>query len=152
MKTAYYVATLARYVVVEADNEAQARELGAAALHELYADVRAKLGREVPIEIRLVRPATTDEIEMLRFHERMLSNERRQQVSVAPVHPGDRIRLVAMQDDPDPIQIGELGTVTDCRRNGGGKDAWYQVDVAWDNGRTLMLVSPPDKIEIVARG
>ncbi len=43
MKIAYYVATLARYVVVEAENEAQARELGAAALHELYADVRAKL-------------------------------------------------------------------------------------------------------------
>ena len=148
--TAYYVATLARYVVVEAKNEAQARERGAAALHELYADLRAKLGREVPIKIRTVRPATSDEIDMVRTHERLVANERRQQA--APVRVGDRIRLIAMQDDPDPIQIGELGTVTDCRRNGGGKDAWYQVDVAWDNGRTLMLVSPPDQFEIIARG
>ena len=148
--TAYYVATLARYVVVEAENEAQARERGAAALHELYADVRAKLGREVPIEIRTVRPATSDEIDMVRTHERLVANECRQQA--APVRVGDRIRLVGMQDDPDPIQIGELGTVTDCRHNGGGRNAWFQIDVSWDNGRTLMLVSSFDEFEIIACG
>ena len=149
--TAYYVATLARYVVIDAENEVQARERGAAALHELYADVRARYGCEVPIEIRVVRPATTDEIEMVRFHERMLAKERRQQQRSAPVRAGDRIRLVAMRDDPDPIQIGAVGTVTDCRRN-GGDDGWFQIDVAWDNGRSLMLASPPDEFEIVARG
>jgi len=148
--TAYYVATLARYVVVEAKNEVQARERGAAALHELYADLRDKLGREVPIEIRTVRRATSDEIEMVRTHERMLANERRQKA--APVRAGDRIRLVAMQHDPDPIQSGELGTVTACRRNSGGQDAWHQIDVDWDNGRTLMLVAPPDEFQIIARG
>ena len=148
--TAYYVATLARYVIVEAENEAQARERGAAALRELYADVRAKLGREVPIEIRTVRPATSDEIDMVRTHERLVANEHRQQA--APVRVGDRLRLIAMQDDPDPIQIGEVGTVTGCRRNGGGRDAWFQIDVSWDNGRMLMLVSPPDEFEIIARG
>ncbi len=62
---------------------------------------------------------------------------------------GERIRLLAMADDPDPIQVGQLGTVVSVSRHGGGKDAWHQVDVAWDNGRTLMLVSPPDKFEIV---
>ena len=149
--TAYYVATLARYVVIEAENEGQARERGAAALRELYADLRARYGREVPIEILVVRPATADEIEMVRFHERMLANERRQQQRPLPVRIGDRIRLVAMRDDPDPIQIGEVGTVTACRRNGSGQDAWNQIDVAWDNGRTLMLVSPPDEFEIVER-
>jgi hypothetical protein len=148
--TAYYVATLARYVVIDAENESQARERGAAALRELYADLRARYGREVPIEIRVVRPATSDEIEMVRFHERMLANERRQQQRPAPVRIGDRIRLVAMRDDPAPQQVGELGTVTGYRRNGGG-EGWFQIDVAWDNGRSLMLASPPDEFEIVLR-
>ena len=149
--TAYYVATLARYVVVDAENESEARERGAADLHELYADLRARYGREVPIEIRVVRPATSDEIEMVRFHERMLANERRRQQRPAPVRIGDRIRLVAMPNDPAPQLVGELGTVTGCRRN-GGDDGWFQIDVTWDNGRTLMLASPPDEFEIVSRG
>jgi len=87
MTAAYYVATLARYVVVEAEDEAEARELGAAALHELYADLRTKLGRDVPIEIRTLRPATWDEIEMVRTHERLVANERRQQHRAAPARP-----------------------------------------------------------------
>ena len=147
--TAYYVATLARYVVIDAENESQARKRGAAALCQLYADLRARYGREVPIEIRVVRPATTDEIELVRFHERMLANVRRRQKRPAPVRIGDRIRLVAMPNDPAPQQVGELGTVTGCRRNGGG-DGWFQIDVAWDNGRSLMLASPPDEFEVVA--
>ena len=147
--TAYYVATLARYVVVDAENEAQARERGAAALHELYADLRANLGRDVTIEIRTLRPATSDEIDMVRTHERLVANERRR--NATPVRIGDRIRLVAMPHDPRPQKVGELGTVTGCRRNGSGSDCWFQIEVAWDNGRTLMLVSPPDQFEIVAR-
>ena len=63
---------------------------------------------------------------------------------------GDRIRLVAMHDDPDPILVGQLGTVEDVTRHVSGKDEWFQIDVSWDNGRTLMLVSPPDVFEIVA--
>ncbi len=62
--------------------------------------------------------------------------------------PGDRLRLIAMHDDPDPIPAGQLGTVVGVTRL-GGSDAWDQIDVAWDNGRTLMLVSPPDRFEIV---
>ncbi len=63
--------------------------------------------------------------------------------------PGDRIRLIAMQDDPDPIQVGSLGTVFHVARHGAGQRLWHQIDVAWDNGRRLMLVSPPDTFEIV---
>ena len=63
--------------------------------------------------------------------------------------PGDRVRLVAMHDDPDPIHFGQMGTVVSVSSHGGGKDTWQQIDVAWDNGRTLMLVSPPDQFEIV---
>jgi len=62
---------------------------------------------------------------------------------------GDRIRLVSMHDDPDPVQVGQVGTVVSVSRHGGGKDAWHQIDVAWDNGRTLMLVSPPDRFAIL---
>ena len=63
---------------------------------------------------------------------------------------GSRLRLTSMRDDPDPIQIGQMGTVVSVARHGGGKDAWIQIDVSWDNGRTLMLVSPPDTFEIVS--
>lgn len=62
---------------------------------------------------------------------------------------GDRIRLVAMPDDPDPIPTGEVGTVIEVTRHGDGKNAWHQVDVDWDHGRTLMLTMPPDRIEII---
>jgi len=64
----YYVATLARYVLVDADDESAARVAGHAALHELYADLRERLGRDVPINVLTVRPATVDEIELQRWH------------------------------------------------------------------------------------
>lgn len=76
MKT-YYVATLARYVLVEAEDEAQARELGRPALHDLYADLRERLGKEVPIDIRTVREATTEEIELWTWHHNMLEAEKK---------------------------------------------------------------------------
>lgn len=63
--------------------------------------------------------------------------------------PGDRIRLVAMPDDPDPIPSGATGTVTSVAKHGSGRDAWVQVDVDWDNGRKLMLAVPPDQFEVV---
>jgi hypothetical protein len=62
---------------------------------------------------------------------------------------GDRIRLLDMHDDPDPIPVGQIGTILGVSRHGGGRDAWHQIVVAWDNGRSLMLVSPPDLFEIV---
>jgi hypothetical protein len=70
--TTYFVGTLARYVLVDANDEAEARALGQPALHELYADVRARLGRDVPIIIRTVRPATPDEIDLNRWHGEMV--------------------------------------------------------------------------------
>ena len=73
--TTYYVATLARYVLVDAADESQARELGQNALYDLYADLRAKLGHEVPINIQTVRPATEDEIQLWRWHHEMVARE-----------------------------------------------------------------------------
>lgn len=65
---------------------------------------------------------------------------------------GDRIRLLSMHDDPDPVQVGQTGMVVRVARHGGGKDVWFQIDVSWDNGRSLMLVSPPDEFAIIAGG
>jgi hypothetical protein len=77
--TTYFVATLARYVLVDAADEAEARAKGRPALHELYADLRERLGREVPIAIRTVRPATGAEIELWNWHREMVAREARLQ-------------------------------------------------------------------------
>jgi len=60
---------------------------------------------------------------------------------------GDRIQLIAMQDDPDPIEPGMTGVVTGVTRHGEGRENWFQIDVDWENGRTLMLSSAPDRFE-----
>lgn len=53
-----------------------------------------------------------------------------------------------MKDDPFPIEVGQVGTVVRVREI-NGRSVWYQIDVAWDDGRTLMLASPPDRFEIM---
>jgi hypothetical protein len=67
---------------------------------------------------------------------------------VTRLRKGDRIRLVHMPDDPDPIRPGTEGTV-ECVRwvDGGGQHGFLQVDVNWDDGRRLMLSIPPDEVE-----
>ncbi len=74
--TMFYVGTLARYVLVEAESEAQAREAGRRALYDLYANLTEKFNHDVLINIRTVRPATPDEIELWRWHQEMVSHER----------------------------------------------------------------------------
>ena len=64
----YLVATHARYVLVQAADEATARDLGHTSLYDLYADLRARLGREVPVQIHTVRLAADDEILLWKFH------------------------------------------------------------------------------------
>ena len=61
----------------------------------------------------------------------------------------DRIRLLRMPDDPDSIPPGTLGTVLGITQHQMGRDRWIQIDVSWDNGRELMLVSPDDTFEII---
>lgn len=53
---------------------------------------------------------------------------------------GDRLMLVSMPLDPDPIMSGSIGTVVWVQDLGD----WQQIDVHWDNGRALMVVVPPD--------
>jgi hypothetical protein len=59
---------------------------------------------------------------------------------------GDRVRLVSMTDDPDPIPVGTTGTVAGVYPQRG----WTQVDVDWDTGRSLMLSIPPDVVERIS--
>ena len=62
------------------------------------------------------------------------------------VQIGDRIRLLAMPEDPDPIPTGSIGIVT---RVTDGPLA--QISVDWDNGRTLNLVPGVDHFEVIER-
>jgi hypothetical protein len=64
-----------RYVLVEAENEGQARALGRVALEKLHAEVGRRLGKRLPVNILVVRPATTDEIEFCRWGEEMIAQE-----------------------------------------------------------------------------
>lgn len=57
-------------------------------------------------------------------------------MSTLPV-PGERVRVTGiMQDDPDPMEVGAEGTVVGVN----GSSLGAQIDVDWDNGRTLFLL------------
>jgi hypothetical protein len=73
--TTYYVATLAHYVLVEADTEEEAQDRARPLLEELRAGVARAGADRLPIRIRTVRPATADEIALLRFDARMREGE-----------------------------------------------------------------------------
>jgi hypothetical protein len=53
---------------------------------------------------------------------------------------GKRIRLISMDNDPNPIESGSVGTIYHI---GGGI-----INVRWDNGRTLGVVEGEDLYEI----
>jgi len=59
---------------------------------------------------------------------------------------GDRIRLLKMDNDPDPIPVGSEGTITGITKLSHNE---MQIQVKWDSGRSLSVLLPPDKIEII---
>ena len=59
---------------------------------------------------------------------------------------GDRIELVRMNEDPDPIPVGTQGRVVSINDVTFGRDSFTQIDVKWDNGRRLMVCTPPDAV------
>ncbi len=65
---------------------------------------------------------------------------------------GDRIRLISIDNDPNPVMIGEEGMIVNINCHGSGGDFWEQFDVCWDNGRNLMLISPPNVFKIIQKG
>ena len=62
---------------------------------------------------------------------------------------GDRIELVRMGEDPDPIPPGEQGEVLMCTTYTHGDVTYTQVAVKWDCGRSLSVVLPVDRIRKV---
>jgi hypothetical protein len=60
----YYVATLARYVLVDAADEHEARRQGESALRALR-----DVATDEPLVIRTVRPATAEELKLQRWHD-----------------------------------------------------------------------------------
>ena len=57
---------------------------------------------------------------------------------------GTRVRLLYMDDAFAP-PIGTLGTVR-------GVNAYGDLEMLWDNGRTLSVVYKVDEVEIVSNG
>lgn len=58
---------------------------------------------------------------------------------------GDRVEMLSMANDPDPIPSGSVGTVTYVSEMQFGPRPYQtQVGVAWDSGRTLSCLVPPD--------
>jgi len=62
---------------------------------------------------------------------------------------GDRIELIAMPDEPDPLPVGSKGTVAWVNTVTKMGPPFVQVSVKWDCGRTLMLSIPPDQAGVV---
>jgi len=60
------------------------------------------------------------------------------------VQKSDRVKIIHMPNDPNPIPGGSTGTVT---RVTDGPLA--QVSVDWDNGRSLSLVPGTDEFEVL---
>lgn len=54
---------------------------------------------------------------------------------------GDRLELVAMGEDPRPLEPGTTGIVVHLCDTAG----FEQIGVAWENGRTLALLPEADR-------
>jgi len=60
---------------------------------------------------------------------------------------GDRIELIRMEDDPNPVKPGERGTVREIYRVYNNQ---AQIWVNWDNGRNgIAVILPIDEIKLV---
>jgi|7_EtaG_2_1085326.scaffolds.fasta_scaffold03307_4 hypothetical protein len=63
--------------------------------------------------------------------------------------PGDTIEMVEMFDDPNGIEPGTRGVVDDVASFEFGGNWEEHIEVNWENGRTLKVMLPYDKIKIV---
>lgn len=64
--------------------------------------------------------------------------------------PGDRIRLIKMNNDPNPIESDATGTVKEINSvQMFGED---HLTVDWDNGRGLNLIVGEDEFEVIEKG
>ena len=63
---------------------------------------------------------------------------------------GDRVRLIEMPNDPDPVQAGSEGVVDFVTDIGFRGKREIQVCIRWDSGRGLNCICPPDVLELVS--
>ncbi|WP_141120054.1 DUF4314 domain-containing protein [Mycobacterium malmoense] len=62
------------------------------------------------------------------------------------LQPGDRVQITStMPDERDPLPVGTAGTVVRVL------DSSRQVDVEWDDGRTLLLLLDIDPYQVIGR-
>jgi hypothetical protein len=63
--------------------------------------------------------------------------------------PGDRIRLINMPDDPNPIEPNTTGTVMSIDTINMFDEDHLNVD--WDNGRDLSLIVGVDEFDVIEK-
>lgn len=68
---------------------------------------------------------------------------------MSEIGTGDRVRLVRMPDDPDPVPVGTCGVVRGVYEVRAGHGTFLAYDIDWDVDRTLAVVVPPDELEVV---
>jgi|GEM_PF-1318874 len=71
----YYVASSVRYVLVFAEDLATAWVAGHEALHQLHVELFEHTGCDTPVDIQIVRPATTEEMDDWVWDERRHAEE-----------------------------------------------------------------------------
>ena len=64
--------------------------------------------------------------------------------------PGDTIELVDMFDDPNGIEPGTRGVVEDVASFDFGGNWEEHIEVNWEDGRTLKVMLPYDKIKRIS--
>jgi len=67
------------------------------------------------------------------------------------VLPGDTIEMVEMFDDPNGIESGTIGVVKDVASFEFGGNWEEHIEVNWENGRTLKVMLPYDKIKKIGK-
>jgi hypothetical protein len=65
---------------------------------------------------------------------------------------GKRIELLSMPNDPAPLPSGSRGRVRRVTDTSFFEKGSVQIDVEWDDGRSLMLVVPPDRFRVIPEG
>lgn len=55
--------------------------------------------------------------------------------------PGARVRATGLMDDPDPIPVGNTGTVRWATE--------HQIKVDWDEGDRALMLLPTDPFEVL---
>lgn len=70
-------------------------------------------------------------------------------LNLAKLRAGNRIKLIQMGADPDPVPPGTIGTVTGTCWLPGLEE--LQIHVKWDNGRFLSCICPPDIITLATK-